>query len=206
MINATDIRKGMVIRMDGELFIIMDREHVTPGNLRAMIQTEMRSLRSGNKTQRRFRSNEQVDEVYVETKPFEYLYPEADAYVFMDTENYEQIPVSKDTIGDDIRFIPENTQVKAMVIEGKIVSIELPTSVVLAIVESEPGVKGDSRTNIFKNAKVSTGMAVKVPLFMKVGDRIKIDTRTGEFVERVFERGGLGDVEGFCDERGVFLF
>ena len=185
MINAIDIRKGMVIRMDGELFIVMDREHVTPGNLRAMIQTEMRSLRSGNKTQRRFRSNEQVDEVYVETKPFEYLYPEADAYVFMDTENYEQIPVSKDTIGDDIRFIPENTQVKAMVIEGKIVSIELPTSVVLEIVESEPGVKGDSRTNIFKNAKVSTGMAVKVPLFMRVGDKIKIDTRTGDFVERI---------------------
>ena len=187
MINATDIRKGMVIRMDGELFIVMDREHVTPGNWRAMVQTEMRSLRSGNKTQRRFRSNEQVDEVYVETKPFEYLYPEADAFVFMDAENYEQIPVPKDVVGDDIRFIPENTQVKATVIEGKIVSIELPTSVVLEIVESEPGVKGDSRTNIFKSAKVSTGMSVKVPLFMRVGDRIKIDTRTGDFVERINE-------------------
>lgn len=185
MINATDIRKGMVIRMDGELFIVMDREHVTPGNWRAMVQTEMRSLRSGNKTQKRFRSNDQIDEVYVETKNFEYLYPEADAYVFMDSENYEQYPVSKDIVGNDINFLQENAVVKGTVIEGNIVSIELPTSVVLEIIEAEPGVKGDSRTNIFKNAKVSTGYNVKVPLFMKVGDRIKIDTRTGEFSERV---------------------
>ena len=185
MINATDIRKGMVIRMDGELFAVLGREHVTPGNWRAMVQTEMRSLRSGNKTQKRFRSNEQVDEVYVETRTFEYLYPEADTYIFMDSDNYEQIPVPSDVVGDDIRFMPVNSQVKGMVIEGKIVSIELPSSVVLEIVETEPGVKGDSRTNIFKNAKVSTGMAVKVPLFMREGDRIKIDTRTGDFVERI---------------------
>ncbi len=185
MINATDIRKGMVIRMDGELFFVMDREHVTPGNWRAMVQVEMRSLRSGNKTQKRFRSNDQIDEVYVETKPFEYLYPESDAYIFMDTENYEQIPVTKEVVGNDINYLPENSVVKGTLIEGKIVSIELPASVVLEIVEAEPGVKGDSRTNIFKNAKVTTGMNVKVPLFMKVGDRIKIDTRTGDFVERV---------------------
>ncbi|MCC8165810.1 MAG: elongation factor P [Planctomycetes bacterium] len=185
MINATDIREGMVIRMDGELFIVLDREHVTPGNWRAMVQTEMRSLRSGNKTQKRFRSNDQIDEVYVETKNFEYLYPESDAYVFMDSENYEQIPVPADVVGDAINFLPENTVIKGTVIEGKIVSIEMPSSVVLEIVEAEPGVKGDSRTNIFKNAKVSTGYNVKVPLFMKVGDRIKIDTRSGDFVERV---------------------
>jgi elongation factor P len=185
MINATEIRKGMVIRMDGELFVVLGREHVTPGNWRAMVQTEMRSLRSGNKTQKRFRSNDQIDDVYVETKTFEYLYPEADAYVFMDTENYEQIPVAKDVVGADINYLPENSVVRGTLIEGKIVSIELPSSVVLEIIESEPGVKGDSRTNIFKNAKVSTGFNVKVPLFMKIGDKIKIDTRTGEFVERV---------------------
>ena len=185
MINATDIRKGIVIRMDGELFVVLDREHVTPGNWRAMVQTEMRSLRSGNKTQKRFRSNDQVDEVYVETRNFEYLYPEADTYVFMDTETYDQIPVPNDVVGNDINYLPENSVVKGTLIEGKIVSIELPTSVVLEIIEAEPGVKGDSRTNIFKNAKVSTGFNVKVPLFMKVGDRIKIDTRTGDFVERV---------------------
>jgi len=185
MINATDIRKGMVIRMDGELFVVLEREHVTPGNWRAMVQTEMRSLRSGNKTQKRFRSNDQIDEVYVETRNFEYLYPEADAYVFMDSENYEQIPVPADVVGNDINFMPENCVVKGTLIEGNIVSIELPSSVVLEIVEAEPGVKGDSRTNIFKNAKVNTGYNVKVPLFMKVGDRIKIDTRSGDFVERV---------------------
>ncbi|MDR1535403.1 MAG: elongation factor P [Planctomycetota bacterium] len=185
MINATEIRKGMVIRLDGELFVVLGREHVTPGNWRAMVQTEMRSLRSGNKTQKRFRSNDQVDEVYVETKSFEYLYPEADAYVFMDSENYDQIPVTRDVIGDDINFLPENSVVRGTLIEGKIVSIELPSSVILEIVDAEPGVKGDSRTNIFKTAKVSTGFTVKVPLFMKIGDRIKIDTRTGEFVERV---------------------
>ncbi len=187
MINATEIRKGMVIRVDGELFIVLDREHITPGNLRAKVQTEMRSLRTGTKTQKRFRSNDQIDEVYVETRPFEYLYPEADSYVFMDSENYEQIPVPGDVVGDAINYLPENTKVKATVIEGKIVSIELPSSVVLEIIEAEPGVKGDSRTNIFKNAKVSTGYNVKVPLFMKVGDKIKIDTAKGEFVERVNE-------------------
>ncbi|MCC8189669.1 MAG: elongation factor P, partial [Planctomycetes bacterium] len=114
-----------------------------------------------------------------------YLSPEPDAYLFMDSETYDQIPVPSDVVGTDINYLPENAVVKGTLIEGKIVSIELPTSVVLEIVEAEPGVKGDSRTNIFKNAKVSTGFNVKVPLFMKVGDRIKIDTRTGDFVERV---------------------
>lgn len=185
MINATEIRKGMVLRMDGDLYIVLDREHVTPGNWRAMVQTEMRSLKSGTKTQKRFRSNDQVEDVYVETRNFEYLYPEADAYVFMDSETYDQIPVPAEVIGNDINFMPENSVVKGTVIDGKIASIELPTNVVLEIIEAEPGVKGDSRTNIFKNAKVSTGMAVKVPLFMKVGDKIKIDTRTGDFMERV---------------------
>lgn len=185
MINATEIRKGMILRVDGELYFVMDREHHTPGNLRAMIQTEMRSLRSGTKTQKRFRSSDQVEDVYVETRNFEYLYPEADAYVFMDSENYEQIPVPADIVGNDINYMPENSVVKGMVIDGKIVSIEMPTNVVLEIIEAEPGVKGDSRTNIFKNAKVSTGYNVKVPLFMKVGDKIKIDTRTGDFMERV---------------------
>jgi elongation factor P len=185
MISASDLRKGMVIRMNGELLVIIGQEHRTPGNLRAKVQAEMRSLRSGNKTQYRFNSGDQIEEVFVETKAFEYLYPEADAYVFMDTDSYEQIPVEKEVIGDDIRFMPENSQVKAMVIEGKIVSVELPSSVVLEVAEAEPGVKGDSRSNITKNAKVSTGFNVKVPLFIKEGDRVKIDTRTGEFLERV---------------------
>ena len=127
MINATDIRKGMVIRMDGELFIVLDREHVTPGNWRAMVQTEMRSLRSGNKTQKRFRSNDQVDEVYVETKNFEYLYPEADAYVFMDSENYEQIHDPREVVGNDINYLQKNAVVKGTVIEGKVVSIGMPS-------------------------------------------------------------------------------
>lgn len=187
MINATEIRKGMVLRMDGDLYLVLEREHVTPGNWRAMIQTEMRSLKSGTKTQKRFRSNDQVEDVYVETRSFEYLYPEADAYVFMDTENYEQIPVPADVVGNDINFMPENSVVKGTVIEGKIVGIEMPTNVVLEIIEAEPGVKGDSRTNIFKNAKVSTGYNVKVPLFIKVGDKVKIDTSDGEFKERVNE-------------------
>ena len=185
MINATDIRKGMVIRVDNELFVVLDREHVTPGNLRAKVQVDMRSLRTGTKTPKRFRSDEQVDEVFVETKTFEYLYPDADTYVFMDAQSYEQIPVQKDVVGDQIRYMPLNCQVKGMEIEGKIVSVELPTSVVLEVTDCEPGVKGDSRSNITKNATVSTGLNVKVPLFIKAGEMIKIDTRTGDFVERV---------------------
>lgn len=187
MINATDIRKGMVLRMDGDLYIVLEREHVTPGNWRAMVQTDMRSLKSGMKTQKRFRSNDQVEDVYVETRNFEYLYPEADAYVFMDSETYEQTPVPAEVIGTDINYMPENSVVKGTVIEGKIVGVELPSSVVLEVVEAEPGVKGDSRTNIFKNAKVSTGFNVKVPLFIKEGEKIKIDTASGKFMERVNE-------------------
>jgi len=185
MINATDIRKGMVLRVDRELFVVLDREHVTPGNLRAKVQVDMRSLRTGTKTPKRFRADEQVEEVFVETKTFEYLYPEADTFVFMDVGSYEQIPVQKEVVGDLVRFMPLNCQVKGMEIEGKIVSVELPTSVVLEVTDCEPGVKGDSRTNITKNATVSTGFAVKVPLFIRTGEKIKIDTRTGEFVERV---------------------
>jgi len=184
MITATSLRRGMVIKMDNELYVVANTEHITPGNWRAMVQTELRGLKNNRKLQKRFRSTESVEEIFVEYKTCEYIYPEADSFVFMDTKSYEQITLHKDFLGDAPNYLILNCQVNVTFCEGKPVAVELPSSVVLEIVETEPGAKGDTRTNVFKPATVETGLVVKVPLFIKQGEKIKVDTRTGEFLER----------------------
>jgi len=184
MINATDIRKGTVLKIDGELYVVLDFQHHTPGNLRAMMQVEMRSLKRGTKMQKRFRSTDQVEDVFVEVKPHEYLYKDSNGYVFMNLENYEQITVAPEVIGDAAPYLILNNQYRLTICDGSPVQIELPSSVIMEVTETEPGAKGDTRTNVFKPAKTNTGLVVKVPLFIKPGEKIKIDTRTGEFIER----------------------
>jgi len=184
MINATQIKKGMVLKVDGDMFIVLESQHHTPGNLRAMMQVEMRSLRRGTKTAKRFRSTDTIEDAYVEVKPYEFLYKEGEDFVFMNLENYEQIPVSKEVIGTAASYMMLNSQYRLTFCDGQAVSIELPSSVVMEVVETEPGSKGDTRTNVFKPAKTDTGLMIKVPLFIKQGEKVKIDTRTGEFLER----------------------
>ena len=184
MINATEIRKGMVLKVEGDMFVVLECQHHTPGNLRAMMQVEMRSIKRGTKTSKRFRSTDAIEDAFVEVKPYEYLYKEGDDYIFMNVENYEQVPIFKEVIGDAAPYMMLNSQYRITYCDGQAVSIELPSSVVMTVVETEPGAKGDTRTNVFKPAKTETGLIVKVPLFLKQGEKIKIDTRTGLFLER----------------------
>lgn len=187
MMNATQIRKGMIIALEGEYLEVLEIEHRTPGNLRAKIQATMRSLRSGAKIQKRFRADETIEVPFIEKRVCEYLYAEADSLILMDLQTYDQFPIAKALAEDAEKYLIPNMQVTVLYVDGKPVNLELPTSVVLTVTEADPGIKGDSRSNITKNAIVETGLVVKVPLFIKEGERIRIDTRTGEFLERVAE-------------------
>lgn len=184
MISATDIRKGLIIKVDGDLFSITDFDHVTPGKGRAHIQASMKSLKQGNVIQKRFRSMDKVEDVFLDHKEMEYLYKDGDHYCFMDTETYEQLVLSNEVIADSINYMPLNMTIEVDFYEGTPVAVTLPSSVILKIVETDPGMKGNSVTNVFKPATLETGLIVKVPLFINNEETIKVDTRTGEFLGR----------------------
>ncbi|MBS1903407.1 MAG: elongation factor P [Bacteroidetes bacterium] len=187
MASTNDFRVGAVLRMDGgELFRIEEYEHRTPGNLRAFVQARMRSLRSGNLKEVRFRSGEEVDLVRMEKKPFQFLYKDGDDYVFMDNETYEQVTVSPLKVGDSSLYIKESDTVDILFSEdGEVISVDVPAAVVLKIVETDPGMRGDTATGGTKPAKLETGAVVNVPLFLNEGEMVKVDTRTGAYLERV---------------------
>ena len=184
MINATDLRKGMMIKIDGELYLVVDYQHVTPGNWRGMVQTKLKSMKQGSIVQKRFRSTDKLEDVFLEHRTMEYLYKDGENYCFMDTENYEQVLLPKEAVADAMPYMTLNSQAKIAFYEGKALSVELPTSVSLKIIETDPGMKGDTVVNVYKAAKVETGLVVKVPLFINNGEVIKVDTRTGEFLGR----------------------
>ncbi|MCG3134707.1 MAG: Elongation factor P [Planctomycetes bacterium] len=184
MPNATEMKKGMVIKHEGDLWRCMDTQHVTPGNWRGMVQSVLRNLRTGAKHEMRFRSTDKIEPVFVETGEFQYLFRERNLYTFMNTETYDQVTVDEDAIGDGKNFLVENTNVQMQLHEGVPIGIDLPASVVLKIVETTPGVRGDTVTNTRKEATLETGLVVKVPLFVEQGSKVRVDTRTGEFMER----------------------
>jgi len=184
LINATDIRKGLIIKIDGELFSVSDFHHVTPGKGRAHMQVSIKSLKQGNVTQKRFRSTDKVEDVFLDHIDMEYLYQDGENFCFMDTENYEQVLLEKEVLGDSMSYITPNSTVKVSFYKGKVVGIELPASVTLKIIETDPGTKGDTVTNVFKPAKLETGFTIKIPLFVNPGELIKVDTRTGQFMGR----------------------
>ncbi|ODS31117.1 MAG: translation elongation factor P [Candidatus Scalindua rubra] len=184
MINAIDLRKGLIIKIDGELFSVSGFQHVTPGKGRAHMQVSIKSLKQGNVTQKRFRPSDKVDNVFLDHRDMEYLYQEGDSFCFMDTENYEQVFLSKEVLGDAMSYIAPNSKVTVSLYEGNAIGVELPASVTLKIVETDPGKKGDTVTNVFKPAKLETGFVAKVPLFINTGELIKVDTRTGQFMSR----------------------
>jgi elongation factor P len=186
MADTGDIGVGSVIRFNGELVQIMEYQHRTPGNLRAFYQAKMRNLKSGKQTENRFRSGELVDIVRVEYKMMQYIYPEGDFAVVMDTENYEQVHIPMMMFGDSAKFLKEGMEVKVVFEEGETpILAEAPTFIEAQITYAEPGVKGDTATNTLKPAKIDTGTEVMVPLFVNEGDWIKVDTRTGGYVERI---------------------
>ena len=182
--NATDIRRGTVIDVDGDPCVVTDFQHITPGKGQALMQTKIKNLMTGSITQQRFRSTDKVEEIILETKVMEYLYQDGRSYVFMDIKTYDQIDLGEDAVGEAMPYVTPNQQVKITFHEGKPISVDLPAAVVLEITETDPGEKGNTVTNVFKPATLETGLVVKVPLFVSQGQKIKVDTRTGEFIER----------------------
>ena len=187
MANSTtaDFRNGMVIRFNGELYTITEFHHVSPGNWRAFVRTNLKNLRNGRVIEQRFRAGEEVDEVRVEHQNWQFLYVDGDDYIFMNTETYDQQPIPKAMLGDAIKFLKEQDVVEVLMDGEQIIAVELPNFMELEVISAEPGVRGDTANNVTKAATLETGAVVNVPLFVNPGERIRIDTRTGKYVERV---------------------
>ncbi len=185
MPSTTDFRPGLVIKYNNEPWTIIEFQHVNPGNWRAFVRTKLKNLKSGKVIENRFRAGEAIDIIRIERKQFQYLYKDATGLVFMDQENYEQMSVQKEQIGDGADFLKDGMVVDILMNGNDITGVELPITVELSILETVPGVKGDSANPGTKPAKVETGATVNVPLFINEGDTIKIDTRTGSYIERV---------------------
>jgi elongation factor P len=184
MIKATEIRRGMAIILEGIVYVIVDFQHTAKGNWRSYIQLKIRNLKSGQLLEERIRSTDTVEEAFIEKKEMEYLYSQGTEHVFMDYETYEQVTISHDLIGDVIKWLKPNTPVQATIYEGIVVSIEVPNTVELMVKDTPPVVKGSTATNQPKEAILETGVKVRVPGFIDAGVVIRVDTRTGEYLER----------------------
>lgn len=185
MISTADFRKGLKIEMEGEPYTIVDFLHVKPGKGGAFVRTKLKSLKTGSVIDYTFRAGEKVDEPHLEEKGMQFLYSMEDAYNFMDMETYEQISLRTEHLGDRIKYMKENMVVKILFHNGGPIGVELPTFVELKIVKTEPGVRGDTASGGAKPATMETGAVVKVPLYLNEGEIVRIDTRTGEYIERV---------------------
>lgn len=185
MATTSEFRTGMVIQMDGELWTVVEFQHVNPGNWRAFVRTKLKKLKSGKVIETRFRAGETIEPVRIDRKEFQYLYHDGSGYVCMDKETYDQISISEEVIGEAGKFLKDGETVEISFNGTEIVGVELPITVELKVSETVPGVKGDTATGGTKPAKVETGAVVNVPLFITEGDIIKVDTRTGDYLERV---------------------
>lgn len=183
--NANDLRPGMVIKHNGELFSIFRAEHRTPGNLRAFVQARMRNLRTGAMNDHRFRSEDEVERAIIDETEMQFLYSDGDSFHFMNTENYEQLHLHKDVVGDRAQFMVPDVNLKVEFYEGRPIDVALPPTVDLKVIETEPGIKGGSATNVQKPAKLETGVIVQVPPFISEGETIRVDTEQGTYLERV---------------------
>ena len=182
--QANDLRPGMVIKHNNELFSIYRAEHRTPGNLRAFVQARMRNLRTGAISDHRFRSTDDVERAIIDETEMQYLYSDGDSYCFMNTQTFDQVHIHKDVIADRAQFLVPDVTLKVEYYEGRPIDIQLPPTVDLKVVETEPGIKGGSATNVGKPAKLETGLVVQVPPFIGEGETIRVDTLEGKYMER----------------------
>ena len=185
MANTSDLRPGLVIRYNGELCTVIESQHRTPGNLRAFYQVKMRNIKTGKSIENRFRSGEEIDIVRVERKQMQFLYRDGEDMVFMDMETYDQINVPETVVGEQAGYLKESGEASISFNGSDVVAVELPPHVTLTIAYTEPGVRGDSATGATKPAQVESGATVNVPLFVNEGDQIRVDTRTGDYLDRV---------------------
>lgn len=184
MISAGDFRNGMTFEQDGQVLQIVEFQHVKPGKGAAFVRTKTRNVITGAVTETTYNPNDKFPQAHIERRDMQYLYEDGGLYYFMDMENYEQIPLNQSDLSDGFRFVKENEVVKVLSYKGNVFGVEAPNFVVLEITKTEPGMKGNTATNTLKPATVETGAEVRVPLFINEGEQIRIDTRTGEYMER----------------------
>ena len=184
MISAGDFRNGLCFEMDDQVYQVVEFQHVKPGKGAAFVRTKYKNVKTGSVVERSFNPNEKFEQAQLTRQDMQFIYADGDLYYFMDQETYEQTPIHQDKIGDGIKFLKEEMVCKVVSYKGDIFQVELPITVELEITECEPGVKGDTANNASKYATLETGAVVKVPLFVNQGEKIKVDTRTGEYLER----------------------
>ena len=184
MISAGDFRNGVTFDMDGNVLQVVEFQHVKPGKGAAFVRTKLKNVISGAVTERTFNPTDKFPPAFVERKEMQYLYNDGDLYYFMDLETYEQLPINGSILGDEFKFVKENMNCKILSYKGSVFGVEVPTFVELEVTDTEPGFRGDTATNVTKPATLETGAVIKVPLFIDNGDILKIDTRTGEYLER----------------------
>ena len=184
MISSNDFRPGVTIEIDGDAYQVLEFQHVKPGKGAAFVRTKMRNIRPGSTVERTFDAGEKVPKAHLDRRAMEYLYNDGEAYIFMDQQSYDQIPVTEEQLGDGKKFLIENMECSVLFYKGQIMGIDLPGQVVLTVTETEPGIKGDTASGGTKPAILETGAKVNVPFFINEGDRLRINTKTGEYIER----------------------
>ena len=184
MVVAGDFKNGITFDMDGQVLQVIEFQHVKPGKGAAFVRTKLKNVITGAVTERTFNPTDKFENAIVERKEMQYLYNDGDLYYFMDMETFEQLPINKDKLGDSFKFVKENEMCKIVSYKGNVFAVEPPMFVVLEVTDTEPGFKGDTATGTTKPATLETGATIKVPLFIDIGTKIKIDTRTGEYLAR----------------------
>jgi elongation factor P len=185
MISAGDFRNGVTFEEDGQVLQVVEFQHVKPGKGAAFVRTKLRNVITGGVVEKTYNPTAKVQQAYVERKDMQYLYSDGDLYYFMDNETFEQLPIGADKLSDNFKFVKENITCKVVSYKGNVFAVEPPIFVELEVTETEPGFKGDTATGASKPATLETGAEIKVPLFINIGDVLKIDTRTSEYLERV---------------------
>ena len=184
MVVAGDFKNGVTFEMDGNVLQVLEFQHVKPGIGAAFVRTKLRNVITGAVVEKTFNPTDKFENAYVERKDMQYLYSDGDLYYFMDMENYEQLPIGADKLSDNFKFVKENMMCKIISYKGNVFGVEPPMFVELEVTDTEPGFKGDTATGASKPATLETGAQIKVPLFINIGDMLRIDTRTGEYLER----------------------
>ena len=184
MLTAGDFKNGVTFEMEGKVYQVIEFQHVKPGKGAAFVRTKYKDVMTGTIREQSFNPTAKFENAVIERKDMQYSYDDGDLYHFMDTETWEETLISRDTVGENFRFVKEEMMCKIISFKGKVFSVEPPTFVELAVVETEPGVRGDTATNVTKPATLETGAVIKVPIFINEGDVLRVDTRTGEYLER----------------------
>lgn len=185
MISVNDFRTGVTVEIDGQAYQVVEFQHVKPGKGAAFVRAKLKNVKTGAVQERTFRAGEKLPKAHLDRREMQYLYNDGEGYVCMDTENFEQMSIPAEAIGDGVKWLLENMNIQVLFFQGNIMGVELPNFVELEVVETEPGVKGDTATGATKSATLESGGRVQVPLFVNTGDRLRIDTRTGTYMERV---------------------